>query len=379
VSDTARDMHGRPDGRRRAAEAAVIALAVIGVIIALVLGRDVFVPLTLSIVIATALQPLVRRLERLHVPAVAGAIIVVLTMLAIIGLVGVALEEPIRDLASEVPKSVAVARQKLEPLAQRIRRITSAGGGAPTAPPRPDSAGQKPAPGTSQTSPSRPTRSSGGGAQAAAAGAAGAVFGATTSLIVEVVEEVLLVFFMLAAGKGWMKKLARMARSPERKTLLPEIAGEMHDVVSRYLFVTLLINIGQAIVIGLATWALGMPTPFLWAVLTFLAEWIPYLGGLIMVVLLLIVGLTTKQSFAYALLAPTIYLLVTTLQNNLVSPVAYGRGLRLNPTAILFAVMFWFMLWGVAGAFLAVPIVASLRVLASRMPALEPVAILLEE
>jgi predicted PurR-regulated permease PerM len=95
-------------------------------------------------------------------------------------------------------------------------------------------------------------------------------------------------------------------------------------------------------------------------------------------VLLVIAGLAANQSFAHALWAPLIYLIVTTLQNNLVSPVAYGRGLRLNPTVILFAVMFWFMLWGVAGAFLAVPIIASLRVLARRLPALEPVGILLE-
>jgi predicted PurR-regulated permease PerM len=379
VSAAPTEVRVAPDGRRRAAEGAVIVLAVIGVTIALALGRDVFIPLTLSIVIATALQPLVRWLGRLHVPAVAGAIIVVTTMLALIVLLGVALEEPMRDLASEVPKSVSTVRKKLEPLAQRIRRITRASGEVPSAPARRDSAGPTPTAGTSRTSPSTPTPSSDSGAQGPPAGAAGAVFGATTSLIAEAVEELLLIFFLLAAGNGWMKKLADMARSPERKKLLPEIAGEMHDVVSRYLFVTLLINVGQALIIGIATLALGMPTPFLWATLTFLAEWVPYLGGLTMVVLLLIAGLTSNHSFTYALLAPAIYLLVTTLQNNLVSPVAYGRGLRLNPTAILFAVMFWFMLWGVAGAFLAVPIVASLRVLAVRLPALAPVAILLED
>jgi predicted PurR-regulated permease PerM len=204
-------------------------------------------------------------------------------------------------------------------------------------------------------------------------------FGITTSLLAEIVEEVLLVFFLLAAGNAWMTKLARMARSPERSRLWPRIAGEIHDVVSRYLFVSLLINVGQAVVIGLAAWALGLPTPFLWGVLTFVAEWVPYLGGLAMIGLLLVVGLATEQSVARALLAPLVYLVVTTLQNNLVSPVAYGRGLRLNPTAILIAVMLWWLLWGVAGAFLAVPILASLRVLASRLPALEPIAVLLEE
>jgi predicted PurR-regulated permease PerM len=175
-----------------------------------------------------------------------------------------------------------------------------------------------------------------------------------------------------------MDKLARMARSPADARRWPDIAGEMRDVVARYLFVTLLINVGQATVIGLAVWALGMPTPLLWAVLTFVAEWVPYLGGLTMIALLLVAGLAGSQSLGHALLAPGIYLVVTTLQNNLVSPLAYGRGLRLNPTVILASVMLFYLLWGVAGAFLAVPIVAAIHVLASRVPALEPLSIALE-
>jgi predicted PurR-regulated permease PerM len=207
----------------------------------------------------------------------------------------------------------------------------------------------------------------------------GRVFGLTTSFITASVEVILLVLFMLAAGRNWMAKLSHMARTPRQKRVWPEIAGEMHDVVSRYLFVTMLINLGQGFAIALATWAVGLPAPLLWGVLTFVAEWVPYLGGLTMVVLLLIVGLASSQGFVHALLAPTIYLAVTTLQNNLVSPLAYGKGLRLNPTVILFAVMFWYLLWGTLGAFLAVPILASLRVLGTRVKPLEPLAILLED
>ena len=64
------------------------------------------------------------------------------------------------------------------------------------------------------------------------------------------------------------------------------------------------------------------------------------------------------------------YLLITTLQNNLVSPILYGRRLKLNPVAVLAGVMVWWFLWGVPGAFLAVPIVAATKVLADRLPGL---------
>jgi predicted PurR-regulated permease PerM len=359
--------------RRNAADVAIIILAVLATMVVLTIGRDVVVPFALSIVLAAALFPLVRRLERMRIPAVAGAALVVIGALVIVALVGLALEQPIRDIAAEVPQSMAKARPKVDAIRSRLARMT--GSDRPAPPPDSARAGQ-PQPGTQR-------QGSSGGAPASPPGSTGGAvtraLGITTSLLAEVVEETLLVFFLLAAGRSWMEKLGRMTRSSAERRRWPDIAGEMRDVVARYLFVTLLINTGQAIVIGLAAWAVGMPTPALWGALTFVVEWVPYLGGLTLILLLLVAGLAASQSFVQALLMPGIYLVVTTLQNNLVSPIAYGRGLRLNPTTILVAVMLFYFMWGVAGAFLAVPIVAALRVLASRVPPLEPLSIALEE
>jgi predicted PurR-regulated permease PerM len=117
-------------------------------------------------------------------------------------------------------------------------------------------------------------------------------------------------------------------------------------------------------------WLLGMPSPVLWGMLTVLLEFIPYLGGMTMVLLLTLMGLATFDTLGRALLAPGAYLLITTLQNNLVSPFAYGSRLKLNPVAVMLGVMVWYGLWGVPGAFLAVPIVATAKVMADRIPGL---------
>ena len=351
--------------RRRAAEMSVIALAIFAGVGALWACRDLFVPLALSIVVAAVLRPVVRRLERLRIPAPTAAAAVVLATILLLVAIGVALEQPLRDLARDVPQNVTIVRGKLDSLATRLRGVTlgrGAGGAAIGAKAAPaDSASKGVAPLTPPP------------------GALGRAFSVTTGLLTEIVEEVLLVLFLLAAGDQWLRKLSRIARSPERGERWRSIAGEMHDVVARYLVVTLLINLGQAVIIGLAVWALGLPAPFLWGALTFVAEFIPFLGGMAMIGLLLLVGFSGNQGLLHALLPPGTYLVVSTLQNNLVSPIAYGRGLRLNPTMILVGVMFWWMTWGVAGAFLAVPILASLRVLGARVPSLTPLAVLLEE
>jgi predicted PurR-regulated permease PerM len=140
------------------------------------------------------------------------------------------------------------------------------------------------------------------------------------------------------------------------------------------MLVTALINAGQGVLVGVAMALLHVPSPVLWGLLTFALEFIPYLGGASMIILLTLVGLATFDSLGHALLPPLTYLAITTLQNNLVSPIAYGRRLRLNPVAVFVGVLFWYSLWGVAGAFLAVPILASLKIMGDHIDSLAPLA-----
>src|SRR2546423_2419158 len=304
------------ESRRHKAEAAIIILATLACITAVWLLRHVLVPLSIAVVVAMVLRPLVRRLERVRLPAPAAATIVVLSTLAFLVALGAALQPPLRTMADDVPRSISLARAKFDEIAARIRRLAErASASAPVGQPRPDTSGRAQPTGAAATK--RSGAPQGGGAPTPPASTLQSAFGVTASLLTKIVEEVLLVFFLLAAGETWITKLERIARLPERARLWASIAGEMRDVVSRYILVTLFINLGQAIIIGLAIWAIGLPSPLLWATLTFVAEFIPYLGGLTMVALLLLAGLAMNQGLVHALIAPAVYLAVTALQNNL--------------------------------------------------------------
>jgi predicted PurR-regulated permease PerM len=193
------------------------------------------------------------------------------------------------------------------------------------------------------------------------------------------VEVVVLTFLLLASGDTFLDKLVRVLPLRREKREAVEIAGETERVVSHYMLVTALINVGQGTLVGLAMALLHFPNPVLWGLLTFCLEFIPYLGGAAMLILLSLVGLATFDSVGHALLAPLLYLTITTLQNNLVSPVAYGRRLRLNAVVVFVGVLFWYGLWGVPGAFLAVPILASGKILGDHIEALAPLAEFLGE
>jgi predicted PurR-regulated permease PerM len=112
----------------------------------------------------------------------------------------------------------------------------------------------------------------------------------------------------------------------------------------------------------------------IWGLLTFALEFVPYLGAATMIVFLGVSAFTVFPDIGHALLIPASYMLIATIQNNLVSPVLYGGKLKLNPVAVLVCVLFWWFLWGVPGAFLAIPITATLKVLSDQVPRLAPVA-----
>jgi hypothetical protein len=322
--------------------------------------------------------------------------------LALLVGVGAALAPPLRGLASQIPRSVAAARTRLarykEPLARIGIRLWSSPtrtaappGPSPTVPDSiaaraggvPNAAPNAPlhTPPNAQPNvpPNVPPDAGPSGPPSGLLAAVGRTFGVTTELLSELIEVLLLALFLLAGGQRWNARLARAIPDESRRRATLDTVSEMRAVVSRYVLVTVLINFGQGILVALAMWALDVPSPLLWGVLTFVLEFVPYFGGLVMVALLLLAGLASGGSLLHALLAPLTYLAITTIQNNVVSPPAYGRGLRLNPAAILIGVMFWYAMWGVAGAFLAVPILAAARILTTRVRSLAPIGPFLED
>jgi predicted PurR-regulated permease PerM len=366
--------------RTTAVSALIVAIVAIGFV--LHLGRVVFIPVALALALAAVLAPFVGRLERARVPAPAAAALILLGTVGVAVGAGLALSGPVQDWASKVPSQLAAAGEKVRAFRHRFDRwgalITASRGAAATSDSssgasQPDSS--QGVPQQEQSAPPAPSSASTPGLSPIVARA----FGTTTEIISGFTETVLLLFFLLAGGRSWQDRLTKATGSPANGKKVIRILADIQRSVSRYLLVTLLINIGQGILVGIAMALIGMPAPVIWGLLTVVAEFIPYAGGLVMVVLLSLVGLTGSHGAGHVLLAPGLYLLITTLQNNVVSPVAYGEGLRLNPIAILLGVIVWYFLWGVPGAFLAVPILAAFRTLCREVDSLKPVAVFLEQ
>jgi predicted PurR-regulated permease PerM len=344
-------------GWERAQSVSVVILVTLAGIAALYFGREFFIPIALALLLNALLRPLVRGLERLRVSTTVGATIVTLGLVGALAAGGFALVNPVRAWVSQLPASfeaagrkLAPARESLEQVSQATRALGQPSGEPPAAPAPP-----------------------------AVPPFLVHLFGTTAALVAGLVEVLLLLYLLLAAGDLFLRKLVEVLPMFGDKRTAVEVTEQVQQAVTQYIVTTLLINVGQGVVVGLALWGLGMSHPWLWGGLTVLLEFIPYLGATGMIILLTVAAFSQFDNVGHILSVPATYLVIAALQNNLVSPLVYGHRLKLNAVAVLVGVLFWWYLWGVAGAFLAVPFFATLKILADHVERLTPMAKFLDE
>jgi predicted PurR-regulated permease PerM len=152
-----------------------------------------------------------------------------------------------------------------------------------------------------------------------------------------------------------------------------KIMNAVERSLTGYLSVVTVINFAVGLAATVIAYFVGLPSPFAWGVLAFLLNFIPYIGALIMQVVLLAVGLVTFPTLTQALIAPLAYLAFTTLEGHFITPAVMGRRLTLMPLTVFLSLIFWTWLWGPAGAFLAVPLlIVALVAIQHLFPGNEP-------
>lgn len=339
-------------------------IATVAAAVALYFGQEVFVPVALGLLFTALFRPVVRVLSGIRISPPVSATLIVLVLVGLLAAGGYFLAGPVGNWVREVPKTMSAARGKIDKFRKPIKQVSQA---VEKAQQEVTGGGQKP-----QGQPAQ--ESSGGGVPSFV----GRVFATTTGILSTLLQTLVIVFLVLATDNLLTRKIALVLPKPARGT--PEDAvDEAESVVRRYLVVTALLAGGQGIVIALIFMVLGMPSPMLWGVLTFVFECLPYIGALFMVAAVTVTAFASFDGVGQILLPPLAYITISTIQNNLISPFAYGSGLRLNPLAVLIIVLIGWFLWGVAGAFVAVPLLAAVKIFAERLDRQSRLAALLAE
>ena len=162
-----------------------------------------------------------------------------------------------------------------------------------------------------------------------------------------------------------------------RSEVSKEISAIQVDT-ARYFLTTAIINAALGLMTALVLWALGISEPLLWGAVVGVLNFIPYLGAMVSVTLMVLVGVLQSNSADVAMLPALCFLALTVLEGQFLSPLVLGKRLSLSPVAILLWLMLWGWLWGIAGVILGVPMLMCLKLSCERLPAWNWVARLIE-
>ena len=156
------------------------------------------------------------------------------------------------------------------------------------------------------------------------------------------------------------------------------VRAKIEASVNTYIIVKTGVGLGTAVCAGLVMLVFGIDLWFTWALLTFLLNYVPYIGSLMATIPPLVLG--------FILLSPSMVILLTVLLltnqqlwGNVIETRWAGRALDISPVLLLVVTAFSFWVWGVVGMILSIPLIVILKIVLENIEATRPLAILLSE
>jgi predicted PurR-regulated permease PerM len=317
-------------------------------------------PIVLALLLSLAFSPVTSFLERLHVPRAVGAMLVMLTVAAVMVAGVYSLASPAAKWLEKAPSELQKMEYKLAWVKEPIRKIEA------TREQFEDLAGASDTDATAAAESSQPSFS-----------LISAVLTRTPDVLFGIAVMLILLFFLLASGDAFLKKLVRIAPSLRDKKRVVETARDIQQHVSVYLGTITLINIGVGIVISMGMYALGMPNPILWGTLAGVLNFIPYLGVAISIVVVTFASLLTFETIGQVLLPPALIFAVNVVEGQFLTPIVTGRRLALSPVAIFISLVVLGWMWGIIGVLIAVPVLATIKLVCDQIEPLSSIATLL--
>lgn len=202
--------------------------------------------------------------------------------------------------------------------------------------------------------------------------------GETIGFAISATATVILLYFTLASEHWLVARTAVAIRRPRLRALVLSGFRQAERDIGLFIATMAIISVLLGVATGIALWAIGLPNPVLWATTTAVLTFIPYLGPLIVTLLLLLAGSVTFGTGIEMFGPPVAFLVLHGIEANFLSPIFMGHRLRLSPVFVFLSVMVWGWLWGVAGAFIAVPLLLALRAFCKRSRRLRLVTAYLE-
>jgi predicted PurR-regulated permease PerM len=338
--------------RKKPEQVALMGIFVLAVLYTIYFARLFLVPIALSLVLAILLSPFVRMLSRIKVPRPIGAGIVVGLLILVVTTTIYNLSTPAAKWMDSVPFLLSNIQFKMSEFQSSLKKVREASRQLEEM----ANLGKK-----KQEE-----------VQVAKISLAEKIFTQVRSFSSSALIMVVVLYFILAYGARIQKRLASFDGLPSSSGKIYHFFIQVEKELSSYLYTITIINLCLGLLTAAGLTFVGLPNPFLWGVLACLFNFIPYLGAAFTLFVISIVSLMTFDSWSLIIRAPLVFFFLTALEGQIVTPSILGHRLTINPLVVLVSIFFWGWLWGVAGAILGVPILATFMVAAKIYKPLQP-------
>ncbi len=358
----------------------LVALLFLALIYTLYFASTLLIPLVLAALLALPLYPLVQYLRRFYIPRAVSGVALLIALGVPFTLLGMELAEPAKRWLDRVPELTLKVNQKLDSITDAL--APTAGESAATVPSlqeEPSTLGRlfswfsdDEEKETAQTSTEQPNNE-----LSRQLGLRGLqmlldVIGEMPVFLAQGVAVIILVLFLLVYGPGVyytaIEALPQVRNKEDARALVVDTQREL----SRYILTVSVINLGLGLVTAAALWALQFEDPLFWGVVVGLLNFAPYVGPVLSATAISVAGLD-QYGFAWASLLPAaVYFAINAVESQLVTPVALGRTVSINPLFTMLWLMLWGWLWGAAGVLIAVPLLVCIKLVLSRLHLCDP-------
>jgi AI-2 transport protein TqsA len=183
--------------------------------------------------------------------------------------------------------------------------------------------------------------------------------------------------FILASRRGWERKAVNLFANREQRHEAVEAFGRIRNGVEQYLWVQTVTGLMIAVASWIAMAVIGLDNAVFWAILIFIASYIPLVGGIVAVAVPPIFALVQFPSLWPAVILFGVLQVIGLFVGNVVQPRMQGRSLNMDPIVLLLALAFWSVLWGLTGAFLSTPLTTVTMVILAQFAGTRWIAVLL--
>jgi predicted PurR-regulated permease PerM len=321
----------------------LVGLFILAVLYTCYFARGVLLPVVLAVLFSFLLSPVVRLLRQYRLPEPLGAALVMAVLVGGLGAGIYVLADPATEWLAKAPGSLRAVEGKLRKIKQPVADVQRAAE-------RLEAMTQVEAPGrVREVVVQRP-------------GLRDLMASRTPYFIAGTISTFVLLYFLLASGDLFLRKVVRILPTLRNKIHAVEVGRSIQREIGRYFFTVSLINAGLGLATAVALHLLGMPSPLLWGAMVMLLNFIPYLGPTISLLILAVAAILAFDDVSRALAVPGVFLALVLFEGQLLQPVVVGRRLSLNPVVVFLAFLLFGWLWGIAGMFTAVPILVILKV-----------------